>query len=683
MKFPVNNTVPVDWTALKEEILSKLDLVSEYRLLGVVFTRGAPSSKGIIECHAFGRPDRIASAMVNVVTGVYHDSGGDGESLNFWDFALRHGEGFGRHVEVVKHYGEKVGITVPTPKYHQGGRIREAVYDYTDEAGNVLFRVFRYRMPNGKKTFSQHPPDGHGGWKFGRGSMDGVELVPYRLKPLHDHMINQGEDSNTVFFVEGEKDADRLASLDFLATCNPMGAGKWREKFSRYFKDIDAIVIPDNDLAGIKHARDVCASLSTVAASVKLLQLPNLPAKGDVSDWLDAGGTPDDLGRLAYAAPAWDAGTAAPEAPADVVDDDDEIDPADVTTVCLADVRPTVVDWLIPDRIPMGKLTLVAGDPGLGKSFTMIDLIARVSTAGPIPCGGGECVRKGSVILLSAEDGLADTIRPRLDACEADVSKVHALTTVRQANGQLGPFDLSYIGYLEHAIRRIKDVVLVVIDPVTAYVGGRIDDHKNTQIRSILGPLSDLAEKYGVAIVIVTHLNKGSGSKALNRITGSLAYAALARAVWLVIKDQDDPARRLFLSVKNNLAPDPSGLAYKIVDSRVEWEESPVLLTANDALRQEQDEKPGGNHQGPIKKSTEAMEWLANLLSHGEVASEEIFDKGNTLGFRKNMLYECKNKLGIKARKVGFGPEQRWYWFPPEIPPDTPGAECQESSEPW
>lgn len=668
----------VDWQSLKREILSKLDLAAEYRALGVEFARPTPNAKGILECHAIGRRDDVPSAMVNVRTGVYHDSGGSGKSLNFWDFALEHGPSFGRHIDVLRHYGAKAGVEVPTPHYRSGGRIPESTYVYRDERGEVLFGVFRSRLANGKKSFSQHPPDGRGGWRHGPGCMDGVRLVPYRLPELL-----AADPAEAVWVVEGEKDADRLASLGFVASCNPMGAGKWRPEYSAHFRGRAVVVLADNDPAGRKHAASVCAALHGVAASVRLLDLPGLPPKGDVSDWLDAGGATEDLGTLAHAAPEWDPATEATGAAEDAAGPaGDVVDPGDVTTVCLADVRPTVVDWLIPDRVPMGKLTLIAGDPGLGKSFLTMDLIARVSVGGEIPCGGGETVREGSIVLLSAEDGLADTIRPRLDAAGADVTKVHALTTVRQPNGQLGPFDLSYIGYLEHAITRVGDTKLVVIDPVTSYVGGRVDDHKNTAIRSVLGPLSDLAEKHQVAVLIVTHLNKGSGTKALNRITGSLAYAALARAVWLVIKDHDDPARRLFLSVKNNLAPDPSGLAYRIADSRVEWEAQPVLMTANDALRKEQDEKaPADRPAGPVKKSAEAMDWLADLLSRGEVPSDEVFDRGNALGFRKNMLYEVKAKLGIKARKVGFGPEQRWYWFAPEIPVAN-GEKSSEPSEP-
>jgi putative DNA primase/helicase len=235
-----------------------------------------------------------------------------------------------------------------------------------------------------------------------------------------------------------------------------------------------------------------------------------------------------------------------------------------VVTVCLADVVAVPVEWLWPDRVPLGKLTLLAGEAKLGKSFLTMDFIARVSAGLEIPCGGGECMPRGSVVLLSAEDDLADTIKPRLIACGADFEKVHALTTIRMPNGRFGPFNLSYVPHLERAILRAGDCRLVVIDPVPHYVGNGTDDHKNAQTPPAPGAPQGPGEPAPVAVLMVTHLNKGNGTKALNRVTGSGAYTALARSNWLVVKDKDDPKRRLFLSAGTNLVEEPSGLAYRI-----------------------------------------------------------------------------------------------------------------------
>jgi hypothetical protein len=674
---------PIDWRALKQEVLPRLDVAAEYAALGVEFVDPGPNAKGWRACRAFGRPaanpDEVPSAAVNVRTGIYHDSGNGGESLFLFDFALKHGD-FGRWHDACRHYAAKAGVPMGAVHPGAGGRIREATYLYRTAAGEVAYAVFRYRLPSGKKTFTQHPPDGRGGWKFGAGCMDGVAPLPYRLPELL--AADPGE---TLFVVEGEKDADRLAAEGLLVTTSHGGCGgtdrAWPRFRDEWFAPHPAVILPDNDPGGMSHARKVAARLRGVCPSVKVLDLPGLPARGDVSDWLDAGGDLDDLGRLAFAAPEWDPAAEGPvcidEAPGADADDADSIEAADVPMTCLADVRPVPVEWLMPGRIPLGKITLIAGDPGLGKSYMTMDLIARVSTSGEIPCGGGELVRGGSVVLLSAEDDLADTIRPRLDAAGADVSRVHALSTIRLAGGQFAPFDLSYMAHLEHAVRRLSDTRLVIIDPVTSYVGGKVDDNKNVGLRAVLGPLAEMAARRRVAVLLITHLNKGSQTKALTRVTGSLAYAALARAAWLLIKDQEDPARRLLLSIKNNLAPDPKGLAFRIVEGRVEWEAEEVPMTANEALSAEQDQGRGERKAENPSKVEQAEAWLADLFaeSGGSLSSDEVFRQGEAKGFRRNALFDAKKRLGIKARK-SREPNGGWVWDPPE-PNSSNGSTVQ------
>jgi hypothetical protein len=204
------------------------------------------------------------------------------------------------------------------------------------------------------------------------------------------------------------------------------------------------------------------------------------------------------------------------------------------------------------------------------------------------------------VVLLSAEDGVADTIRPRLDAAGADVTRIVALEAIRAVSGtgreSARTFDLSRdLPALESAIRSVEGCRLVVIDPVTAYLGG-VDSHKNAEIRGLLAPLGAIAERHRVAVVAVTHLNKSGGGPAIYRAMGSLAFAAAARAAWAVSKDKDDPRRRLLLPIKNNIAPDTGGLAYRIEPLGVggcpvvAWEPDAVNVSADDALAGDRDE---------------------------------------------------------------------------------------------
>ena len=222
------------------------------------------------------------------------------------------------------------------------------------------------------------------------------------------------------------------------------------------------------------------------------------------------------------------------------------------------------LEWLWPGRIPLGKLTLLAGDPGLGKSFVTLDIASRVSRGDAWPDMPLLKQTPGDVILLNAEDDLADTIAPRLDKMSADDSRILALEGI-EADGKRRHFSLEAdLPRLEEVLAENEDIRLVVIDPIAAYCGA-VDSHKNSDVRGLLAPLAELAGRYRVAIVSVTHLSKSGGTKAVYRAMGSLAFAAAARAVWAITKDSDDPERRLFLPAKLNLARDPDGLAYRIV----------------------------------------------------------------------------------------------------------------------
>ena len=167
-----------------------------------------------------------------------------------------------------------------------------------DEKGRLLFQAVRLEP----KSFRQRRPDGKGGWVW---NLQGVKLVPYHLPELAT--------AARVYLVEGEKDADRLQSLGLTASCNAQGAGKWRKSYNRHFQGKEIVVIPDNDDPGRSHAQAVAGHLHGVAASVRILELPGLPEKGDVSDWLAAGGTVEQLETLAAAAPEWTPPLAPPE----------------------------------------------------------------------------------------------------------------------------------------------------------------------------------------------------------------------------------------------------------------------------------------------------------------------------------------------------------------------------------
>ena len=191
-----------------------------------------------------------------------------------------------------------------------------------------------------------------------------------------------------------------------------------------------------------------------------------------------------------------------------------------------ADIQPEKIKWLWQNRIAIGKLTLVAGEPGLGKSQLTAALAGTVTSGGQWPNDEGSAPL-GSVVILSAEDDAADTIVPRLIAAGASTARVHIISAVVEPDG-VGRrvFNLQGdLALLEAMITRIEDVRLVVIDPISSYLG-RTDSHKNSELRATLEPIGDLASRLGVAFVAVTHLNKNNGASANQRVTGSIAFVA-------------------------------------------------------------------------------------------------------------------------------------------------------------
>jgi len=337
----------------------------------------------------------------------------------------------------------------------------------------------------------------------------------------------------------------------------------------------------------------------------------------------------------------------------------------------LSDVEPQAVHWLWPGRIPVGKLTLLVGNPGVGKSFISLNIAARATKGSPWPDGAAGS-EPGSVILLTAEDGLADTIRPRLDAAAADVSKVRAIETVRRIDPKTGESVLMQfclerdVPNLEDAIQQVGDCRLVIIDPVSAYLGGK-DSYKDAEVRSLLAPLSDVAARNQVAILAIAHLNKSTASPAVYRTMGSIAFVAAARSVWVVAKDKDDPtgSRRLVLPVKNNLGNDRTGLAYRLnrlhsnLAAHVEWEAKPVEVDADDALGFGAKPRGGG-------AVDEAVEWLMDILRDGPVPHGDIKKRAEQDGISMASIRRAMEKLEkdgrAEKRRDGFGHGGRWVW---------------------
>lgn len=344
----------------------------------------------------------------------------------------------------------------------------------------------------------------------------------------------------------------------------------------------------------------------------------------------------------------------------------------DPKLVCIGNVAPQQVSWLWPGRVPLGRLTLLVGRPGEGKSFLTAYMAAQVSLGAnwpdgtPCPCG--------SAILMSAEDDPGDTLRPRLDALGADVQKIHYLEGVIRTD-QSGPqeqaISLTDIEAIEKALQATPDCKLVIVDPIGSYLGSGTDAHRDNEVRAMLAPLADLARKYDAAVVLVAHRRKSTGSHADDLVLGSRAFTGIARSVLHLASDPNDGDRRLLVAGKNNLAQKPDGLAFKIdgQPARIEWEEDPVDMDATDLLMLE--ECRSGSPGPPPDELDRAKQWLPGKLASGPRPAKELFGSWRAEDGSERTLTRAKKELGV----THFRKENCSWWQLPAKCAKRPGGE--------
>jgi len=240
--------------------------------------------------------------------------------------------------------------------------------------------------------------------------------------------------------------------------------------------------------------------------------------------------------------------------------------------VLLSEVETQPIDWLWPKRIPLGKITILEGDPGMGKSLLAVSVAASVSTGRSMP--GETPGKQGGVILIAPEDSSGDTIRPRLEAARGDPSQVLLLNTLVTLDEKKikiydRPFSLSQdLDVLEERIKQMK-AVLVIIDPLTAVLGKNIDQSRDQDVREVFTPLAQLAERTGCAILIIRHLSKVGSANLLYRGAGSIGIIAVARLALIVAPHPTDVKKRILATTKNNLSEQAINIAYRIEENEV------------------------------------------------------------------------------------------------------------------
>ena len=337
------------------------------------------------------------------------------------------------------------------------------------------------------------------------------------------------------------------------------------------------------------------------------------------------------------------------------------------------------IEWLLPGRLPLGKLTIFEGDPGLGKSLITIDLCARLSTGRPL-WDGSPGLQPCNSILLSAEDSAADTILPRLQAAGADLTRV--FTFHRDGDDLAEPLRLpSQVGALDAMLTQ-TGARFVVIDPITAFLDPSVQIASDPSVRRALFPLQQLALKHRCAIELLLHLNKTGGGVALYRGLGSIAFNACCRSIWLADRDPHDPTRSILAQVKSSLAAPQPSLAYQLPPAdapvpTVAWLGTSDL-TADQLLA-------GPARAEPVSAYDRARDFLEACLEDGPRTSRAVWQMAQEAGLSERTLRRAKQELNVRSVRVYVDKVLLSYWLWPgqQLPDSVPPEAVPPDLEEW
>ena len=347
--------------------------------------------------------------------------------------------------------------------------------------------------------------------------------------------------------------------------------------------------------------------------------------------------------------------------------------PIDGVNLIRADsIAPRSISWLWPGWLARGKLHILGGAPGTGKTTIALSFASTVTCGADWP-DGSRCKKPGNVVMWSGEDDPADTLVPRLMATHADLGRVHFVGDVRE-RGRTRTFDPARdIVHLRSAIKQAGGADLLIVDPIVSAVSG--DSHKNSETRRALQPLVDLASETGAALIGITHLSKGTrGLDPVERLTGSLAFGALARVVMIAVKTLNvDTAKseRALCRAKSNIGVDDGGFAYELRNQEpvpgIHTSSVTFLKAIEGTAREilsEAEADPEEADKGE-RNSTGAGDFLISLLVDGKKPVAEIKDAANAHCHPWRNVERAKTKLGVRAVREGFGKGGHWMWEMP------------------
>ena len=333
--------------------------------------------------------------------------------------------------------------------------------------------------------------------------------------------------------------------------------------------------------------------------------------------------------------------------------EDKPAEPKKTGLVKMSDVTPQGIAWLWKPYIPLGKITLMRGDPGQGKTTVSLTLAAIVSNGWAFPSESGfTSADPGNVLYITAEDGLADTIAPRLIKAKANLDRVFSYeeTSVDQ---------LSFMHPRFEELIKEAQPKLIIVDPIQGYLGAGVDGHKANEVRPVMRHVGMLAEKYNCAIILIEHMSKNIGTKGLYRGLGSIDTTAAARSVLLVGSNPEDENDKGISQIKSNLAKPGKVIGFSISDERgLEWKKDTTLTT--DMIL---GSLPMSNDDKPDSALEEAKDFLEDVLSEGKQSSKDIHAMAVQYGISKATLKRAKEALNLDCtERTGFGKDTTVYW---------------------
>ena len=463
---------------------------------------------GDVARHYWGTPNAALSSDKELRFGTHGSKSVDLIKGTWFDHEANEGGGVADIIKQADPDGDTAATieSFGVPR-SQGPQRSERAFDYVDEDGVVRYQVVRFDVTQDgvtQKTYRQRHMNG-AGWVWG---MQGVTALPYNLP---DIMAS----TRPIVIVEGEKCADAVAKLGFIATTAHGGAGRWWQSITPYFKDRDIVIIPDHDEPGLKHARVVAEALHGTARSIRVVQLDGLPAKGDVADWIARGGTYDSLVGLAKNAPAYDPATSTALAPllGDVTGSEVGVEatiptpapgaPRPIEIVAWDDVQEVKVKWLVQDIIPAQGFAALYGRPGSYKSFVALYLAAMVASG---QLAWGRTTTPGPVVYVMGEGGAG--LRPRLDAIRKmhNIPKGVPVFFIRaQLDLRSSPDDATRLLAAIEALG-IQPSLIVIDTLARAFAGG--NENASEDMGAFITHVGRIQAETGAAMLIVHHSGK-------------------------------------------------------------------------------------------------------------------------------------------------------------------------------